>query len=73
MEAFRWGLEVAVGSIRPRILKAEEEAQMVPQASQPVAVGSIRPRILKVGELVLALVDFDCCSGLDPTEDTERN
>ena len=64
---------VAVGSIRPRILKDPPRRERHPPRPHPVAVGSIRPRILKVekhegdrGDVIRS------CSGLDPTEDTER-
>jgi len=65
-------VKVAVGSIRPRILK--EPTQMEPLITAAmVAVGSIRPRILKVMMLGRAVDDvLGSCSGLDPTEDTER-
>jgi len=62
---------VAVGSIRPRILKvASLNPPMRPKA---VAVGSIRPRILKAVGPYTWTVRLDGCSGLDPTEDTESS
>ena len=61
---------VAVGSIRPRILKVHQAVCSRTEAR--VAVGSIRPRILKEPERPRGRSPQPCCSGLDPTEDTER-
>ena len=97
-EAPRPSGRVAVGSIRPRILKGENDGATIElrrtscsgldptedterrdcSASGPsgpsgqVAVGSIRPRILKVFFAQIQLALLIRCSGLDPTEDTER-
>ena len=69
---FSWDGGVAVGSIRPRILKGEGASGGKITISC-VAVGSIRPRILKEERHLLpAHGSQRCCSGLDPTEDTER-
>ena len=62
---------VAVGSIRPRILKAIGE-RALRGARLVVAVGSIRPRILKGSRGSPPDGGSGRCSGLDPTEDTER-
>jgi len=60
-----------VGSIRPRILKGDDQPRYV-LMGRPVAVGSIRPRILKGGSASeKPRAAMRCCSGLDPTEDTE--
>ena len=63
---------VAVGSIRLRILKVNA-AKGALGIRSPVAVGSIRLRILKDQiDPQLPRDGLHGCSGLDPTEDTER-
>ena len=64
---------VAVGSIRPRILKGRPGALFRGLILSEVAVGSIRPRILKEHEGPGDRKEKHRCSGLDPTEDTESD
>ena len=62
--------EVAVRSIRERILKDPERSGW--RGRNCVAVRSIRERILKGGETGRRLRMENCCSEVDPGEDTER-